>query len=83
MPEPIFIKVGMYIMAPEPISNFTLSVPPLPNLFVIYAIRFVSKESRRLVLLRTSRLIRIREVTRSALLGGVFVVFLSISPYKC
>jgi hypothetical protein len=64
MPEPIFIKLGMYVMAPEPISNFSLlpyfgksrlmgshcSLYVHPNFFVFYAVRVVSKESRRFVL---------------------------------
>jgi hypothetical protein len=44
------MKVGMYIMAPELIKNFTLSVPPSPLISsFFYAVRIVSKESRRLV----------------------------------
>jgi hypothetical protein len=68
MPEPIFMKLGMYILAPEPILNLTLCVcvcvcvrarararvcvlPSVPlNFFVFFAVRVVSKESRRLVL---------------------------------
>jgi hypothetical protein len=45
------MKVGMYIVAPEPISNVTLSV--CRPFFVFYAVRVVSKESRRLVLPKT------------------------------
>jgi hypothetical protein len=50
MSEPIFLKVGMFIMAPEPTPKFTLSLVLL-NFFVFYAAHAVSKESRRLVLL--------------------------------
>jgi hypothetical protein len=53
MPEPVFMIVGMYIMAPESISNFTLSCFPL-NVFVFYEDRVASKEIRRLVLSKTS-----------------------------
>jgi hypothetical protein len=83
MPDPIFMKLGMYIMAPELVSTAYFINPSHesvclypPNVarqwlgkhvpaatrnnrkniggVVFYAVRVVSKESRRLVLPRTS-----------------------------
>jgi hypothetical protein len=82
------MKVGIYIIAPGPISNFTVSMFPL--FFVCYAIRVVSKESRRFVILRTSCYLRVSwganlaHVIKSCMnIWKIFQVFICLVMFLC